>query len=128
MDQPAPLLDTTQLAIALLHKYFVEAVVAASSFVSICPPYADRPVDLSIMERSARSLLLVFISEPCAFYVYSHLFQVDHLMALLPGVNVTNVISNAPGVLVRGVSSLPAKVWFQPRVDAPICTQSWWLV
>lgn len=39
--------------------------------------------------------------------------QVDHLMALLPGVNVTNVISNAPGVLVRGVGSLPAKVRLQ---------------
>ncbi|CAM9339581.1 unnamed protein product [Hapterophycus canaliculatus] len=36
--------------------------------------------------------------------------SVDHLMALLPGVNVTNVISNAPGVLIRGVASLPAKV------------------
>lgn len=31
-------------------------------------------------------------------------------MALLPGVNVTNVISNAPGVLIRGTTSLPAKV------------------
>ncbi|CAM9883799.1 unnamed protein product [Scytosiphon promiscuus] len=36
--------------------------------------------------------------------------SVDHLMALLPGVNVTNVISNAPGVLIRGVASLPVKV------------------
>eukprot|EP00752_Nemacystus_decipiens_P010673 g9504.t1 len=36
--------------------------------------------------------------------------KVDHLMALLPGVNVTNVISNAPGVLVRRAGSLPAKV------------------
>eukprot|EP00903_Cladosiphon_okamuranus_P010722 g10134.t1 len=36
--------------------------------------------------------------------------KVDNLMALLPGVNVTNVISNAPGVLIRGTGSLPAKV------------------
>ncbi|CAM9696131.1 unnamed protein product, partial [Ectocarpus sp. 12 AP-2014] len=37
-------------------------------------------------------------------------FSVDNLMSLLPGVNVTNVISNAPGVLIRGVTSLPTKV------------------
>ncbi|CAM9212190.1 unnamed protein product [Ectocarpus fasciculatus] len=36
--------------------------------------------------------------------------KVDNLMSLLPGVNVTNVISNAPGVLIRGVTSLPTKV------------------
>lgn len=36
--------------------------------------------------------------------------QVDNLMSLLPGVNVTSVISNAPGVLIRGVTSLPTKV------------------
>lgn len=59
-------------------------------------------------------------------YVHSSL-QVDHLMALLPGVNVTNVISNAPGVLVRGVGSLPAKVRFW-RVDARYFLKlSWWM-
>ena len=43
-------------------------------------------------------------------------------MALLPGVNVTNVISNAPGVLVRGVGTLPTKVRFSGyvRVGASI--------
>ncbi|CAM9163518.1 unnamed protein product, partial [Ascophyllum nodosum] len=36
--------------------------------------------------------------------------KVDALMALLPGVNMTNIISNAPGVLVRSTNSLPPKV------------------
>lgn len=38
------------------------------------------------------------------------MWQVDALMDLLPGVNVTNVFSNAPGVLIRSLDSLPAKV------------------
>ncbi|CAM9566587.1 unnamed protein product, partial [Ectocarpus sp. 13 AM-2016] len=41
---------------------------------------------------------------------YFSMPRVDNLMSLLPGVNVTNVISNAPGVLIRGVTSLPTKV------------------
>lgn len=39
-----------------------------------------------------------------------HPRQLDALMDLLPGVNITNVFANAPGVLIRSVNSLPAKV------------------